>query len=77
MCVAVDKAFVGLLAVPDPITPTTPEAIRTPHKLGLRVIMITGDGVNPLPVTRDHQITGMLSREDVISFLSTIQELGM
>ena len=34
------------------------------------------DGVNQLPVTRDHRVIGMLSREDVISFLRTLQELG-
>jgi Zn-dependent protease len=33
------------------------------------------DGVNQLPVTRDHQVVGMLSREDVITFLRTLQEL--
>lgn len=34
------------------------------------------DGVNQLPVNRDHQVIGMLSRADVITFLSTLQELG-
>jgi len=34
------------------------------------------DGVNQLPVTRGHQVVGMLSRDDVISFLRTLQELG-
>jgi Zn-dependent protease len=34
------------------------------------------DGVNQLPVTRDQQVIGMLSREDVISFLRTMQQLG-
>ena len=34
------------------------------------------DGVNQLPVTRDRHVIGMLSREDVISFLRTLQELG-
>jgi CBS domain-containing protein len=34
------------------------------------------DGVNQLPVTRDHRVVGMLSREDVITFLRTLQELG-
>jgi Zn-dependent protease len=34
------------------------------------------DGVNQLPVTRDQHVIGMLSREDVISFLRTMQELG-
>jgi len=34
------------------------------------------EGVNQLPVTQDHRVIGMLSREDVLSFLRTLQELG-
>ncbi len=34
------------------------------------------DGVSQLPVMTDGHVVGMLSREDVISFLRTIQELG-
>jgi len=34
------------------------------------------DGVNQLPVIRDQHVVGMLSREDVITFLRTLQELG-
>jgi Zn-dependent protease/CBS domain-containing protein len=34
------------------------------------------DGVNQLPITRDNHVIGMLSREDVITFLRTLQELG-
>jgi Zn-dependent protease/CBS domain-containing protein len=34
------------------------------------------DGVNQLPVTRDNHVFGMLSREGVITFLGTLQELG-
>jgi len=34
------------------------------------------DGVNQLPVMADGHIQGMLSREDVITFLRTLQELG-
>ena len=34
------------------------------------------DGVNQLPVTRDNHVVGMLSREDVITYLRTLQELG-
>jgi len=34
------------------------------------------DGVNQLPVMADGQIQGMLSREDVITYLRTLQELG-
>jgi Zn-dependent protease/CBS domain-containing protein len=34
------------------------------------------DGVNQLPVMTNNQVVGMLSREDVITFLRTVQELG-
>jgi Zn-dependent protease len=34
------------------------------------------NGVNQLPVIQNHQVIGMLSREDLISFLRTLQELG-
>jgi Zn-dependent protease len=34
------------------------------------------DGVNQLPVMTGSQVVGMLSREDVITFLRTVQELG-
>ena len=34
------------------------------------------NGANQLPVIRNGQVVGMLSREDVISFIRTLQELG-
>ncbi len=34
------------------------------------------NGVNQLPVTRDHRVIGMLSREDVVTFLRMLKELG-
>ncbi len=43
MFVAVDRQFAGLVAVSDPIKASSPEAVRTLHELGLRVIMLTGD----------------------------------
>ena len=43
MYVAVDGQFIGLLGVSDPIKPSTPEAVRSLHELGLRIIMLTGD----------------------------------
>ncbi len=36
-----------------------------------------GDGVNQLPVMTDGQVIGMLSRQDVISFLRTLQEFRL
>ena len=41
--VAVDQQFAGLVAVSDPIKPSTLEAVRSLHDLGMRIIMLTGD----------------------------------
>jgi Cu+-exporting ATPase len=43
MFVAVEGKAVGLLGVADPVKASTPEAIRTLHEEGLRVVMVTGD----------------------------------
>jgi Cu+-exporting ATPase len=43
MFVAVDGAIAGVLAVADPIKPTSAEAIRTLQEDGVRIVMITGD----------------------------------
>jgi len=40
---AIDGEVVALLAVADPVKPSTPEALRGLHELGLKVAMITGD----------------------------------
>lgn len=43
MFLAVDGTLAGMVAVADPIKPSTEAAIRTLHEQGLRVIMATGD----------------------------------
>jgi Cu+-exporting ATPase len=43
MFVAVDGRAAGLLGVTDPVKPSTPEAIETLHREGLRIVMLTGD----------------------------------
>jgi Cu+-exporting ATPase len=40
---AVDGKPAGVLAIADPIKPSTPEALRELRKEGLRVVMVTGD----------------------------------
>jgi len=40
---AVDGKPAGILAVADPIKPSTPEAVRQLHADGLRLVMLTGD----------------------------------
>jgi len=41
--VGIDDEVAGLLAVTDPIKPTTPSAIAALHQLGLKIVMLTGD----------------------------------
>jgi Zn-dependent protease/CBS domain-containing protein len=73
--------------VPRPDWPTTTAAqlmlpleklkrIRPDTELWSALQLMDRDGVNQLPVMTDSQVVGMLSREDVISFLRTMQELG-
>jgi Cu+-exporting ATPase len=40
---AIDGRLAAIIAVADPIKPTTPQAIAALHRLGLKVAMITGD----------------------------------
>jgi Cu+-exporting ATPase len=41
--VAVDHKAIGLLALADPIKATTPKAISALHRMGLKILMLTGD----------------------------------
>jgi Cu+-exporting ATPase len=43
MLVAIDGRAAGLVGVADPIKDSTPDAIRTLHADGLRIVMMTGD----------------------------------
>lgn len=43
MFVAVDGALAGLIAVADPIKPSTPQALKTLREDGVRIVMLTGD----------------------------------
>lgn len=43
MYVAVDGKLAGLLGVSDPIKESTPDAIRSLHDEGIRIVMLTGD----------------------------------
>lgn len=43
MFVALDGKLAGIVAVADPVKPTTAEAIRALHASGMRIIMATGD----------------------------------
>jgi Cu+-exporting ATPase len=59
---AVDGRAAGLLAVADPIKPSTPEAVRDLRKAGLRLVMVTGDSR-----TTAQAIAGKLGIDEVVA----------
>jgi Cu+-exporting ATPase len=56
----VDGELAGLLAVADPIKPTTAEAIAALHAEGLRIVMLTGDSL-----TTAQAVAAILKIDDV------------
>ena len=59
---AVQQEAAGLLAVSDPIKSSTPEAIDSLHRLGLKVVMLTGDNRETA-----RQVASKLGIDDVIA----------
>jgi len=53
MYAAIDGKLAGILAVADPIKPSTPAAIAALHQLGLKVVMISGDNARTACVIAD------------------------
>ena len=43
MFVVADQAIAGVIAVTDPVKPSTQEAIDSLHREGIRIVMLTGD----------------------------------
>ncbi len=60
MLVAMGGHLAGMIAVADPIKESTPGAIEAMHKLGLRVVMLTGDNE-----TTAHAIAAKLNIDEV------------
>ena len=54
MFVTVDGALAGLVAVADPIKPTTPPAIQALHDAGIRIVMLTGDNATTAKAVAAH-----------------------
>src|SRR5690606_1139876 len=59
---AVDGKLAAIVAVSDPIKPSTPAAIAALHQLGLKVAMITGDNARTA-----HAIANRLGIDEVIA----------
>ena len=62
MFTAIDGRFAGLVGVADPIKESTPEAIKSLHKEGLKIIMLTGDNR-----TTAESVAKRLTLDDVVA----------
>jgi Cu+-exporting ATPase len=72
MFLGIDGKLAGLVAVADPIKPSTPEAIAKLHQLGLKIVMATGD--NP---TTAEAVAGALGIDEVRAGLRPEQKLDL
>jgi P-type Cu+ transporter len=80
MLVALDGALAGLIAVADPIKPTSAEAIRSLQADGLTIIMLTGDAQATAEAVAaqlgiDHVFAGLLP-EDKAAKVAALQAEG-
>jgi P-type Cu+ transporter len=80
MFVAIDGAFAGLIAVADPIKETSRDAIRRLHRMGLDVVMLTGDNRRTAEaVARDAGVDRVVAEvlpEGKVAEVRRLQETG-
>ncbi|MCD6662735.1 MAG: copper-translocating P-type ATPase [Comamonas sp.] len=80
MHLAVDGRLAGLLAVTDPIKSSTPEAIRTLHASGLRIVMATGDGLTTAQAVATKlgidEVHGEVKPADKLALVEKLQREG-
>jgi len=80
MHLAVDGRLAGLLAVTDPIKSSTPEAIRTLHASGLRIVMATGDGLTTARAVGARlaidEVHGEVKPADKLALVEKLQQEG-
>ena len=80
MHLAVDGRFAGILAVTDPIKPSTHEAIRSLHDSGLRIVMATGDGLTTAQAVGAalgiDEVHGEVKPSDKLALVEKLQQDG-
>ena len=80
MHLAADKKLVGLLAVSDPIKATTPDALASLRKAGLRVVMATGDGLTTARAVGQRldidEVHGEVKPADKLKLVEKLQSEG-
>jgi Cu+-exporting ATPase len=77
---AVDGRLAGLLAVTDPVKDSTPDAIEVLHKLGIRIVMATGDGLTTARAVADRlgidEVHGEVRPQDKADMVARLQSEG-
>jgi Cu+-exporting ATPase len=80
MFLAVGGKLAGLIAVSDPIKPTTAEAIAKLHALGLRIVMATGDNETTAKAVASKlgidEVHAGLRPEDKLTLIDGLQRQG-
>lgn len=80
MFLAAAGRFAGLLAVTDPIKPSTPEAIQALHASGLRIVMATGDGLTTAKAVSARlgidEVHGEVKPADKLALVERLQAEG-
>jgi Cu+-exporting ATPase len=80
MYLAVDGVLMGLVAVSDPVKPTTPEALATLKSAGLTVVMATGDHLTTAKSVAAKlgiaEVYGELKPRDKLALVERLQSEG-
>ena len=80
MHLAIDGKLAGLLAVSDPVKPTTADALASLRKSGLRIIMATGDGLTTAQAVGKRlgisEVHGEVKPEDKLKLVEHLQREG-
>jgi len=77
---AVEARLAGLVAVADPIKPSTPEAIDLLHAAGIRLVMATGDGTTTARAVAQRlgidEVHGEVRPQDKLALVERLQAQG-
>ena len=80
MHLAVNGQLAGLLAVSDPIKPSTPEALATLKEAGMRIVMATGDGLTTAQAVAGrlgiNEVHGEVKPADKLILVERLQQEG-
>ncbi len=80
MYLAVDGKLAGMLAVSDPVKPSTPEALATLKTAGLRIVMATGDGLTTAKAIGKRlgidEVHGEVKPGDKLALIEKLQSEG-